>query len=144
MGTAECAERFRRLPKGWLACRIYPSFLICIHQPLHSSTPSLSQTDISEIGSRSPMNPHPLVPSPGPAQSAGLRPQFAFEAPKCDFFAFFNPSHFSLAFLIEKMTKIMDFGLPKPSQNPSKMPPKSHFQKTCDFSSIFSHIFSFF
>ena len=32
----------------------------------------------------------------------------------------------------------MDFGLPKPSQNPSKMPPKSTSQKTCEFSLNFA------
>ena len=29
--------------------------------------------------------PHPFVPSPGPARTAALRPQFALEASKCDF-----------------------------------------------------------
>ncbi len=33
--------------------------------------------------------------------------------------------------------KIEDFGLPNPSQNPSKILSKSMSQKTCDFSSIF-------
>ena len=31
-------------------------------------------------------------------------------------------------------------GLPKPTQNPSNMPLKSKFQKTCNFSSIFARI----
>ena len=38
----------------------------------------------------------------------------------------------------EKSAKIKVFGYPKPSQNPSKTPPKSMFQQTCDFSSIFA------
>ena len=38
---------------------------------------------------------------------------------------------------IAKSAKIMDFGLPKPSQNPVKIQFKSMSQKTCDFSSIF-------
>ena len=38
----------------------------------------------------------------------------------------------------EKSAKIEDFGFPKPSQNPSKTPPKSMSQQTCDFSSIFA------
>ena len=41
-------------------------------------------------------------------------------------------------------TKIKDFGLPNPSQNPPKILSKSRFQKTCDFSSIFARCFSFF
>ena len=32
----------------------------------------------------------------------------------------------------------MDFGLPKPSQNPAKIPSKSMSQKTCNFSWIFA------
>ena len=39
---------------------------------------------------------------------------------------------------IENNVKIEDFGLPKPSQNPPKTPPKSMFQKTSKFSSIFN------
>ena len=39
---------------------------------------------------------------------------------------------------IEKSAKIKDFGLSKPSQNPSKMPRKSHSQKACIFSLIFA------
>ena len=38
---------------------------------------------------------------------------------------------------IEKSAKIEDFGSPKPSQNPPKMPSKSMYPKTYDFSSIF-------
>jgi len=38
----------------------------------------------------------------------------------------------------EKSAKIKVFGYPKPSPNPSKTPPKSMFQQTCDFSSIFA------
>ena len=81
--------------------------------------------------------PPSYVPSPGPARTAALRPQFAFEAPKCDFFGFQNSSHFWLTFLIEKMTKIINFGLPKPSQNPLQTPPKWSFQKRCKFLTIF-------
>ena len=44
------------------------------------------------------------------------------------------PSH------TQKNAKIMDFGLPKPPQNPPKIHPKSRSQKTCDFSSIFARI----
>ena len=38
----------------------------------------------------------------------------------------------------KKSAKIKVFGYPKPSQNPSKTPPKSMFQQTNDFSSIFA------
>ena len=81
--------------------------------------------------------PHPFVPSPGSARTAALRPQFAFEASKCDFLAFQKSSYFLLPFFLEKNAKIMDFGLPKPPQNPFKMPSKSMSHKTCIFSSIF-------
>ena len=56
------------------------------------------------------------------------------------------PSHFvrlpkSIAnftsIFIAKNRKIVDFSLPKLSQNPTEMPLKSMSQKTCDFSSIF-------
>ena len=66
--------------------------------------------------------PHPYIPSPGPARTAALRPQFALEASKCDFLAFQKSSYFLLPFFLEKNAKIMDFGLPKPSRNPIKMP----------------------
>ena len=81
--------------------------------------------------------PHPFVPSPGPARTAALRPQFALEASKCVFFAFQKSSYFLLPFFLEENAKIMDFGLPKPFQNPTKMPSKSMSHKTCIFSSIF-------
>ena len=77
-----------------------------------------------------------IFPFPGPAQTAALRPQFAFEASKCDFFAFQKSSYFLLSFFLEKIAKIQDFGLPKPSQNPSSMPSKSMSHKTCIFSAI--------
>ena len=82
--------------------------------------------------------PHPFVPSPGPARTAALRPQFALEASKCDFLPFQISSYFLLPFFLEKTPKIMDFGLPKPSPNPPKMPSKSMSQKTCDFLWIFA------
>ena len=85
--------------------------------------------------------PHPFVPSPGPARTAALRPQFALEASKCDFFAFQKSSYFLLPFFLEKIGKIIDFGLPKPSQNPSKIHLKSRSPKTCIFSSIFVRFF---
>ena len=81
--------------------------------------------------------PHPFVPSPGPARTAALRPQFSLGASKCDFLAFQKSSYFLLPFFLEKNAKIMDFGLPKPFRNPSKMPSKSTSRKTCIFSSMF-------
>ena len=85
--------------------------------------------------------PHPFVPSPGPARTAALRPQFALEASKCDFFAFQKSSCFLLAFFLEKNAKIKDFDLPKPSPNPPKTPSKSMFQKTSIFSRFFATVF---
>ena len=82
--------------------------------------------------------PHPFVPSPGPARTAALRPQFALEASKCDFSAFQKSSYFLLPFCFEKIAKIMVFGLPKRSQNPAKIHSKSMSPKTCDFSWIFA------
>ena len=73
--------------------------------------------------------PPSYVPSPGPARTATLRPQFAFEASTCDFFAFQNSSHFLLPLFIEKTEKSMHVGLQKPLPNPLKMLPKSHSEK---------------
>ena len=42
--------------------------------------------------------PYPFIPSPGSARTAALRPQFAFEASKCDFLAFRKPSYFLYSF----------------------------------------------
>ena len=41
---------------------------------------------------------------------------------------------------MEKIAKIKDLGLPKPSQNPFKMAPKTMSQQTCDFSIDFCPI----
>ena len=85
--------------------------------------------------------PHPFVPSPGPAHTAALRPQFALEASKCDFQAFQKSSCFVLAFFHEKNAKIKDLDPPKPSPNPPKTPSKSMFQKTSIFSRFFATVF---
>ena len=47
------------------------------------------------------------------------------------------------SFFLEKIGKIIDFGLPKPSQNPSKIHLKSRSQKTHIFSSILVRFFEF-
>ena len=107
---------------------------------MHLKTASKFRLQIHASGSFPPS----YVPSPGPARTAALRPQFALEASKCDFLAFQKSFHFLLPFFLEKIAKIDDFGLPKPSQNPFKIHSKSRSQKTCDFSSIFVQFFSFF
>ena len=117
------AQHIRRLPKGCRACRTV----------IISSTCACLQSLLPELGFRflaQRPSPHPFVPSPGPARTAALRPQFALEASKSDFFAFQISSCFLLAFFLEKTAKIEDFGLPKPSPNPLKTPSKSMFQKT--------------
>ena len=81
-----------------------------------------------------------IFPSPGPARTAALRPQFALEASKCDFLAFQKSSCFLLAFFLEKNAKTKDFDLPKPSPNPPKTPSKSMFQKTSIFSRFFATV----
>ena len=45
---------------------------------------------------------------------------------------------------IQKNAKIEDFGLPKPSQNRPKMPPKTRFEKTCYFYRIRGRFFIVF
>ena len=82
--------------------------------------------------------PHPFVPSPGPARTAALRPQFALEASKFDFLAFQKSSYFLLPFFLDQIAKINDFGFPKQTQNRSIIHSKSTSQKTCDFSSNFA------
>ena len=124
------AQHIRRLPKGCRACQtLIISSSLCL--PLRPASRIRLQIPSSKAF------PHPFVPSPGPARTAALRPQFALEASKCDFLAFQKSSYFLLPFFLEKNAKIMDFGLPKPSRNPIKMPSKSMSHKTCIFSSIF-------
>ena len=121
------AQHIRRLPKGCRACQILIiSSSLCL--PLRLASRIRLQIPSSKAF------PHPFVPSPGPARTAALRPQFALEASKCDFFAFQKSSCFLLPFFLEKIAKIIDFGLPKPFQNPLKTPSKSTSQKTCYFS----------
>ena len=60
-----------------------------------------------------------------------------------DFFAFRTALEKWHRKNIEKNAKIEDFGLPKPSQNLSKMPSKSKFQKTSIFSKYLIIFFAF-
>ena len=88
---------------------------------------------ISDLGRASP---HPISFPPGPHIPRKLQ-----EKRGKKFFVafFFDFLPFQVAIKIlhrkndEKNAKIKDFGLPKPSQNPSKILPKSMFQKTCKF-----------
>ena len=124
------AQHIRRLPKGEPCVPdIQALVLYCL--PLRLAFRIRLQIPSSKAF------PHPFVPSPGPARTAALRPQFALEASKCDFLAFQKSSYFSLPFFFAKIPKIMDFGLPKPSQNPSQKASKTMSQKTCEFSWIF-------
>ena len=125
-GAAVCAQHIRRLPKGCRACRTLIISLLYF-LPLRLAFRIRLQIPSSKAF------PHPYIPSPGPARTAALRPQFAFEASKCDFEAFQKSSYFLLPLFLEKIAKIMDFGLPKPSQNPPKMPLKTMSQKKCNF-----------
>ena len=83
-------------------------------------------------------SPHPMfLPDPhGP-------PQSAFEALICDFVAFQKASYSLLSSSLEKIAKIIDLGLPKSCQTPTKILSKSTSQKTCDVSSIFTWLFMF-
>ena len=125
------AQHIRRLPKGEPSVPDSYSFhplCACLYALCFKIKPQI----LGKLAF-----PHPYIPSPGPARTAALRPQFAFEASKCDFLAFQKSSYFWPPFFLEKNAKIMDLGLPKPSRNPSKMPSKSMSRKTRIFSSIF-------
>ena len=77
-GAAVCAQHIRRLPKGCRACQtLIISSSLCL--PLRLAFRIRLQIPTSKAF------PHPFVPSPGPAHTAALRPQFALEASKCDF-----------------------------------------------------------
>ena len=82
-----------------------------------------------------------LCLSPGARGSSEPGPKFSLSV-SCrliwgDFFAFGNALEKRHRKNTEKKAKIKDFGFPKPSQNPPKMPSKSMYPKTYDFSSIF-------
>ena len=133
-GAAVCAQHIRHLPKGEPRVLNIYSFHLLFCLPLkHASKAKPKMPATSAF-------PHPFIPSPGPARTAALRPQFALEASKCDFSAFQKSSYFLLRIFLAKIGEIMDFGLPKPFQNLFKMPPKTKSQKTCDFSSILAPI----
>ena len=88
---------------------------------------------------RSPDYPLSISP-PGSAHSAGTAQKNLprlFLSIFFDFLAFQNVFQILLRKIIEKNAKIEVFSCPKPSPNPCKTPPKSMFQQTCDFSSIF-------
>ena len=77
-GTCE-AHGIRRLPKG------EPCVLDSKHWNLLYCLPLRLAFRIRLQIPSSKAFPHPFVPSPGPARTAALRPQFALEASKCDF-----------------------------------------------------------
>ena len=64
-------------------------------------------------------------------------PLYSFFGILLDFWPFRNALQKWLRKNIEK-NAIEDFGFPKPPQKPSKTPPKSMSQQTCDFSAIFA------
>ena len=83
--------------------------------------------------------PHPFVPSPGPARTAALRPQFAFEASTCDFLAFQKSSCFLLAFFSRKTCENQGFGPPKTMPKPSQNAFKIDVPKNIDFFEVFCY-----
>ena len=120
------AKHIRRLPKG------EP----CVPDINHSSSLYLPLRHAFRIRLQIPSSkafPHPFVPSPGPARTAALRPQFALEASQCDFLAFQKSSYFLLPFFLEKKCKNHGFWppqtLPKCIQNAFKIdvPQNLHF-----------------
>ena len=84
--------------------------------------------------------PYPFL-SPGawgPPQTRRQKAEkFGFFAFLVDFFAFRNALQKRRRKNIEKTAKIKDFGLPKPTQNPSQKLSKSKVQKNSVFSCIF-------
>ena len=80
--------------------------------------------------------PPSYVPSPGPARTAALRPQFAFEASKCDFLAFQKSFYFLLPFF-SKNCENHGFWLPKTFpksiQNASKIDVSKNMRFFMDF-----------
>ena len=73
--------------------------IFALHKELgFSDSPSVIGQDVSESDFETSLARRwhtcggRRIPSPGPARTAALRPQFALEASKCDFFAFQNSS----------------------------------------------------
>ena len=87
-------------------------------------------------------SPHPIILPPRTALTAKSDQK---NCPRLFFAFFFDFLPFQVAFKIlhrknvEKSAKIEDFGLPKPSQNPPKILPKSMSQKTCKFGELLNN-----
>ena len=127
------AQQIRRLLKGCRACRTLNNILSVPASNLYASTLSLRFL-------ANGLTPILIFPSPGPARTAALRPQFAFEASKCDFFAFQKLSYFWLPFFLEKNAKIIDLG----SQNPPKIRPQCLQNRCPTKHAFFWRLFAYF
>ena len=106
-----------------------PEGMPCVPDIKHFTSKCLPLKPASRIRLQIPSSkafPHPFVPSPGPAHTAALRPQFALEASKCDFLAFQKSSYFLPPFFLEKMRKSRILT----SQNHSQTLPK-RLQNRC-------------
>ena len=130
-GPAECAERSAAPPQ--VAPRAKSEIKVLAKY--------LQAKDAQLQKPRSPDYPLsfslPRAPHIPPGRPQDLR-LIVFVGHFFDFFAFQNGLQNLLRKIIEKNAKIEDFGLSKPSQNPSKTLPKSMFPKTYNFSSIFA------
>ena len=80
---------------------------------------------------------------PAPQTRRQKAEKFAFFDFWTDFFAFQNALRFWHRKIIEKYVKNIDFGVPNPSPNPSKINAKSMSQKTCHISLIVVWCFHF-
>ena len=114
LGPAECAERSAAPPQVALRAEFQIKILA-----------KYLQAQVAQLQKPRPRSPDfPLsISPPGSAHSAGPAPRRAaklFLALFIDFWAFRNGLQNLLRKNIEKTAKIEDFGLPKPSQNPSK------------------------
>ena len=121
---AECAERSAAPPKVWQ----------CVLNSKSKSLPKSIKPNLPSFKSLGQMSDYPLsILSPGLRTFRRAGPKFP---PDTVFLAFRNGPRNLLRKIIKQSVKVDDFGLPKPSQNPSKTPPKSMSQQTCNFSPI--------
>ena len=91
------------------------------------------QAHYAGLGSWSPLFFSPQEGGGWPESATKFAPSPSCWASWVDFWLFPSALQKRLRKNIEKSAKIEDFGLPNPSQNPSKILSKPRSQKTCDF-----------
>ena len=108
---------------------VAPSSYVAAAPAAPVAAPQVAPAQLVDCNSESLIcNPNPIL---GP-QSRPKTPPFALST--C------TPNFTSKK--RRKSAKIEEFDLPNPSPNPPQTPPKSRFQKTCDFSSLLLRCFS--